>query len=417
MKSSSTESQRGKPLEAAGRTTASDLLGAKPPRAARPVSLAMRKYMLQLVSDGDVSAGVVFAVSGGADSLAMAVAGADLADRNGVNYCVAVVDHKMRPESSKEAARVADRLVDLGLRDVHVLAPSPHLAAAGGGVGPEEKARNIRYSLLSDLAETWAQQANLSRVEILLGHTMDDQAETVLLRLGQGASTGSLKAMAPLSPPVRNLHGTSVVRARPLLGVRRSDTEGFCRSLGLKWEVDPTNEVDGPWRTSSGAPLPRASIRHSVLPALRRALEQDPVPALSRVAAQAQEDEHAIGLCVRQAYEQSIHERSAGEALVVTVKITRLAEQPRAVRARVLANAWNRVAEQSWASTGATTRKMLSERHIDSLDDLLTTPKDSPTHPVGKVISLPGFTVAKRERETLTIWAEHPTDARLESTK
>src|SRR5699024_9919901 len=115
---------------------------------------------------------------------------------------------------------------------------------------------------------------------ILLGHTMEDQAETVLLALARGSGTRALAGMVPVRGRLW----------RPLLGVRREQTEQACRELGLHPWDDPTNRADGPRRTTPGDAPPRAAVAARVLPVLADALGQDPVPALARTAELAAAD-------------------------------------------------------------------------------------------------------------------------------
>src|SRR5699024_10892879 len=138
---------------------------------------------------------------------------------------------------------------------------------------PEAAARTARYAALADAAQDAA--------AVLLGHTIDDQAETVLLGLGRGSGARSLAGMPAAAGLWR----------RPFLGLRRSDTEACCTALGLGWAEDPTNAPDGPWRRADGGPLRRAAVRHHVLPALEDALGPGVAEALARTAQRLRDDE------------------------------------------------------------------------------------------------------------------------------
>lgn len=355
--------------------TPSEVVGATPPREVRPVSLAIRDYLRR---NHNEARGLVLAVSGGADSLALAVAAADHAERMGIPYTAAIVDHGLRPESAEEALLVEGRLRAAGLAEVVIL---------GGQFGEPEvthplegEAREFRHRLLDQYALSWAGQAGLESVEILYGHTMDDQAETVLMRLGRGASPRALAAIrehistGTLSP--------RLYRGRPLLAVRRGDTEGFCRALGLEWVDDPSNSPEGTWLNVDGLPLPRTALRHSALPALREALGQDPVPALARVARMLGEDEDLLADLARREL-ASLREGA-------NLELAPLADLPAALRRRVLILLWEDVAEG-----------MITAEQVEAVDQLVTADRSGPRSPTGKCIALPGGWQARRTRETL----------------
>lgn len=118
---------------------------------------------------------------------------------------------------------------------------------------------------------------------------MDDQAETVMLRLARGSGAHSLSAMRRRD--LMECGGVAITWLRPLLDQRRVDTHQVCRDLKLAWVDDPTNAVDGPWRASDGSALRRAAVRQWALPALERALGVDPIPALARSADMLGEDD------------------------------------------------------------------------------------------------------------------------------
>ncbi|MGY6632349.1 MAG: tRNA lysidine(34) synthetase TilS [Alkalilacustris sp.] len=166
------------------------------------------------------------AVSGGGDSVALLILLGDWARDRGITLRAATVDHGLRPEAAAEAAQVGQLCADLGVsHDVLVWASAQQ---AAGNL--QDAARRARLRLLSDWARANALQA------VALGHTCDDQAETVLMRLARGAGVDGLSAMAP----ARRAHG--VLWLRPLLDVRRSALRQFLRTRAVPWVEDPLNE-------------------------------------------------------------------------------------------------------------------------------------------------------------------------------
>lgn len=278
--------------------TARDLVGPNPGGSLRGVSLAVRAALRPLLDEGD--AVVLVGVSGGADSLALAVTAIDQCTRLGVEVHTLTVDHGLREGSAAEAAGVAELMGRLG---AHADWESVEV---GGPGGPEASARDARRDALLRRAGSLARSGG-RRVVVLVGHTMDDQAETVLLRLARGSGAGSLRAMSDL---VRLPDGT--VWCRPLLGIRRADTRGACRQLGLDWVEDPTNAPDGPWRAADGGALRRAAVRSGALPALERALGQDPVPALARTARLLAADDEALSGLAEDLLERALQRAGAG---------------------------------------------------------------------------------------------------------
>jgi tRNA(Ile)-lysidine synthase len=229
---------------------------------------------------------VHMAVSGGPDSMALMV----LARAAGLEGTAVHADHGLRPGSDGEAAVVAEAASRLGFGFSAVrveVAPGPDL---------EARARRARYGALP--------------AGVLTGHTMDDQAETVLLNVLRGSGIDGLAGMRGggraggpaaggrvMSGPVMGgpVVGGAVVGGpvvggpvvggldvvRPLLGIRRSETMEVCRRAGVTPIVDPTN-ADPRFR--------RNRIRHEVLPLLDRVAERDLVPVLARQAALAADD-------------------------------------------------------------------------------------------------------------------------------
>lgn len=167
------------------------------------------------------------AVSGGGDSTALLLLLADWAKRTGTSLLVASVDHGLRPEARDEIAAVDRLCADLGVS---------HFVlrwADWDGLGNlQDKARQARHRLLAD----WAAAHGVGT--IALGHTRDDQAETVLMRLLRGSGVDGLSGMAQIS------HRSEITWIRPLLHHSREDLRGFLRDLGVGWSDDPSNEND-----------------------------------------------------------------------------------------------------------------------------------------------------------------------------
>ena len=210
---------------------------------------------------------VLAACSGGADSLALAAALAHEAPRLSLRGGAVTVDHGLQAGSAERAGRVAGVLDQLGLDPVHRV--SVTVPAGPGRGGPEAAARTARYAALEQVAE----QAGAAAV--LLGHTRDDQAETVMLGLARGAGGRALAGMPARRGRFR----------RPLLGVARATLREACAALSLEPWDDPHN---------ADPAYARARVRHQALPVLEEALGPGVAAALARSAAQLSEDCDAL---------------------------------------------------------------------------------------------------------------------------
>lgn len=301
---------------------------------------------------------VLVACSGGADSLALAAATAFVAPRLGLRAGLVTVDHGLQEGSAERARAVAKWALDTGLDPVEVVT----VDVAGRPGGPEAAARAARYEALGDTARRVG-----ARI-VLLGHTRDDQAETVLLALARGAGPRGLSGM----PVRRELSGVTLLR--PLLDVSRAQTRQACAALGLTpWE-DPHN-VDPAYA--------RARVRWSALPALVDALGPGVVENLARTARLLAADSQALDSLAGQALVAAADPEAAG-----ALRVGALAELPPALRGRVL-HAWAR----GLGAPGAA----LSHRHIDALDALITA-----WHGQGPV-SLPGGIAVARRANRLAV--------------
>lgn len=346
-------------------SSASKLVGANPTGSLQRISLAVRAAVDALELNSCDA--LIVACSGGADSLSLAITAADHCQRRKIPCFSLTVDHGVRPESFTEATVVAGMLRRLGLR-----ARAAHSRMGEAFSGPEGDARSLRYQLFESMGVE-LQKRGYQRVVIMLGHTAEDQAETVLLRLSRGSGVSSLRGMSSLRSQ------GDVLISRPLLGVRRADTRQACAQLGVEVVEDPTNRLDGAWRTSSGDPLRRSAVRHRAIPELARALGQDPIPALARTAQLAADDDDALeyyaGLSVAQAVVTS-----DSHSCVLNVEV--LSEIPVAVRRRV----FRRVCLGVGARPGD-----LNERHLNSVNALID-------HWKGQgPLDLPGIVVVRKQ--------------------
>lgn len=255
------------------------------------------------------------ALSGGADSLALTAAA--VAEASSVRALI--VDHGLQAGSTAVAAEAAERARALGCVDASVL---PVTVGTSGGL--EAAARKARYDAL---------ETARGDLPVLLGHTLDDQAETVLLGLARGSGGRSIQGMRDYDEPW----------GRPLLAVRRATTHAVCVDLGLRPHHDPHN--DSPDFT-------RVRLRQEVLPLLEDVLGGGVAAALARTAHQLRDD----GDVLDRSAEDLLGAARRGDELDVTV----LASTPPALRRRVV---------RLWLLAGGA--KVLTDKHIRGVDDLI----------------------------------------------
>ena len=263
---------------------------------------------------------VLVACSGGADSLALAAAARFV---GGPRVGLVTVDHGLQDGSDRRARDVAGWAREAGFDPVEVAT----VDVTGRPGGPEAAARAARYAALSDVA------GRTGAVAVLLGHTRDDQAETVLLALARGAGPRGLAGM----PRRKGL------LLRPLLDVARADTRKACAALGLVPWDDPHN-VDPAYA--------RSRVRGSALPALVEALGPAVVANLARSAQQIATDNAALDALAAEAL--------PGRDVLDIPDLSGLAD---AIRTRVL---------HAWAKQLGVPGAALSHRHVAALDALVT---------------------------------------------
>jgi tRNA(Ile)-lysidine synthase len=301
--------------------------------------LAVRRAVREALADLPAHNGVLVACSGGADSLALAAAVADLAARDGRPAGGVTVDHGLQPGSADRTRGVAADLTRLGLDPVEVV----HVQVTDDLQGPEGNARRARYAALEAAA------SRLGAAAVLLGHTRDDQAESVLLGLARGSGARSLAGMAPIAGRYR----------RPLLGLTRETVRAAVPGGFAAWE-DPHN---------SDVAFTRSRVRHRVLPQLEVEIGPGVGAALARTADLLRADADALDSWTDRALTECMIEGGSVEVQPQQTSFDHgldaglLATYPQAVRKRVL---------RRWAITSGSPPTDLTAAHIEAIDSLVT---------------------------------------------
>ncbi|CAG7620459.1 tRNA(Ile)-lysidine synthase [Leucobacter soli] len=250
---------------------------------------------------------MLVALSGGADSLALAAAVAFEAPRAGMRAGAVVVDHGLQEGSAGVAERAAEQARGLGLDPVLVRRV---VVAARRSGGPEAAARTARYAALEEA------RAELGAAAILTAHTRDDQAEQVLLGLARGSGSRAISGIPPMRGAI----------LRPFLGLSRATTERACAAQALE-----------PWRDPHNADrsYARVRVRSSIMPALERELGPGVAANLARSAELAREDADALDALAAQLHARAVRPGDGRVELDVAV----LAAAAPALRNRVIRRA------------------------------------------------------------------------------
>lgn len=317
-----------------------------------PAVAATRSAVREALEGADPGTRVWVACSGGPDSLALTAATAFVARKEGFVTGAIVVDHGLHPQSAKIALRALDQCRLAGMAVVHI-----EKARVGKDGGLEAAARRARYAAIERRVQA---EGGISPL-VLLGHTMDDQAETVLLGLARGSGA---RALAGMSPRRGNL-------VRPFLGLRREQTVAACEALGLSPWLDPSNEPDGGPK--------RSALRGTVMPTLVDVLGPGVIPGLARSAALLQADADELERQARAAMRKA---PGVGDEWDVEM----LASLPEAIRGRLL----KLLAERRGAGP-------LTAAHVKAMDSLVTNYRGQGS------VALPGGFEAKREYGRLIV--------------
>lgn len=318
------------------------------------------------LSDLPVGATVIVGCSGGADSLALTAACGELTRSGRLTASAVVVDHQLQSGSERVASDAVEKCRELGVASATSVTVDVDTCT---GIGLEAAARNARRAALTEAASRYGAAA------ILLAHTMDDQAETVLIRLSRGAGTRTLAAMSAIDGLWR----------RPLLGIRRVECQLVCEQLGLQPYQDPHN---------ADPRFTRVRIRHEALPALVDALGPAVVSNLARTAALCRQDNEALDQWADREVSRRVRVDQDGVSVMTTLD-GGLAEVPVAVRARVIRAA---------LSVAGCPLGSLTAAHVAEIDRLVNFEHQGPTR-------MPGDREVVRESDKLRIYRAGPLNA------
>lgn len=267
--------------------------------ALHPAVAAVRLAVRRELAAREPGDAVLVACSGGADSLALLSAVVFEGHKLGLRVIGATVDHGLQEGSGEHAARVVEQMAAIGCDET----ASARVRVEVAGEGVEAAARRARYDVLEQM------RVHFAAASVLLGHTRDDQAETVLLGLARGSGGRSLAGMRRAFDHYR----------RPLLDVSRDDTVTACQVEGLEVWDDPHNDDLG---------FTRVRVRKLVLPMLEDELGPGVAATLARTADQVRDDVEALD-----ALAGAAHERLGSDS---GIDLDGLAGEPRAIASRVL---------------------------------------------------------------------------------
>ncbi len=352
-----------------------DMIKSRPTRSSprrKPVS----EFSSRLISEwrrlGLPNSGepVLVAVSGGADSAALVLALNESIEANKLHVTPIVVhlDHKLRKASKEDAEWVSQLSAKLGYRAV-ISASNIKKRARDTDDNLEQAARRARYEFFKKSAVTESAQL------VLTAHTLDDQAETILMRLLRGSAAEGLSG----TEAVRLLHeGSTVSVARPMLSwARRADTEQYCRLRKVRFRVDEMNDDER---------FTRVKVRKQLLP-LMQSFNNRIVDALARTATLLREDAAALSEHAERLLNRAIEKAPEGGKATAKqpVNVSILADAPAAIRRRAL---------RLWIAREVGHLRRLEMQHLLAVENLLDGNR-------GRATELPGGITITRRRGRL----------------
>jgi tRNA(Ile)-lysidine synthase len=314
---------------------------------------------------------VVAAVSGGADSIALLLSLDELLRGRMIELKVTVahLEHGLRGERGEEDARwVAEQTKCLGY-EVVVGGIKVGERALGQGDNVEQAARHARYEFLAGTARKFGARA------VVTAHTLDDQAETVLLRLLRGSGAEGLGGMRPARPLDA---GGDVLLIRPLLSwARRAETEEFCRERGVEFRVDEMNMDER---------FARVRVRQALLPLLKT-FNPRVVETVARTADLLREDAAALESQAAELLREACGDEEEGTASVSSLRVDMLAGASVAVRRRVI---------RQWINHARGSLRRIELVHVAAVEKLLASERG------GRIAELPGGAFVERRRGWLS---------------
>lgn len=312
---------------------------------------------------------VLVACSGGRDSMALAAVSHIVCTSMGVRCGAVIVDHGLQAGSERVAGEAADRCRALGLGPVIVR----NATVQARGEGLEAAARQARYN------ELCAAARESGAIAVLLAHTMDDQAETVLIGLLRSRGVDALAGM----PQVFTRSGATF--ARPLLTLTRAETTGICEDLGVEYWDDPTNgdAVDG--ELPNDYPL-RSRVRHDLLPAIERFAGFNVTRHFAESARLARMDKEYLDQRSDEVMGEAVaavdwpassaavstdtpracaadDTNDSGHGIGLMIGVKRIAREPEAIRLRVIAHALSQAGVNASAAQIAAIDRLVVDWH------------------------------------------------------
>ena len=310
-----------------------------------------------LLKDFEPADNILVACSGGADSLALAWTSQVVTKRIGLNLIAVIIDHQLIKESSQVAQDAKKKCKDFGIEKVVI----KQIEVKDDKDGLEAAARKARYEAFEELVNEFNAKA------VLLAHTQDDQAETMLMRLTRGSGAKSLSAMKEVSGKY----------LRPFLHIRKQVLVDALEKENISYWQDPAN---------TNYKFLRAKVRHELMPKLIEVLGDSAIDSLDRTSGLLKEDNEALESIALESYEKLNKE----------LKVQELEKLPTAIRKRVIKIA---------ALNSGVTPGPFSFEHIEAIDALVTNWRGQGN------VDLPGFIQASRVDQTIRFISSRKTSS------
>ena len=310
-----------------------------------------------LLKDFEPADNILVACSGGADSLALAWTSQVVTKRIGLNLIAVIIDHQLIKESTQVAQDAKKKCEDFGIEKVVI----KQIEVKDDKDGLEAAARKARYEAFEELVNEFNAKA------VLLAHTQDNQAETMLMRLTRGSGAKSLSAMKEVSGKY----------LRPFLHIRKQVLVDALEKENISYWQDPAN---------TNYKFLRAKVRHELMPKLIEVLGDSAIDSLDRTSGLLKEDNEALESIALESYEKLNKE----------LKVQELEKLPTAIRKRVIKIA---------ALNSGVTPGPFSFEHIEAIDALVTNWRGQGN------VDLPGFIQASRVDQTIRFISSRKTSS------